>query len=179
MIFSLHTMATGTFVPMLRSLSALLDKGAQHAAAKKFDPAVLANARLAPDMFPLAMQVQIACDHAKNSTARLAGLTAPRFEDTEKTIDELKTRIAKTIDYVESIPASAFEGAEERRITVELPGDLVLEVRGAQYLKDWGLPHFYFHVVTAFDILRHNGVDIGKRDYLSHVGQFLRPRGER
>jgi hypothetical protein len=178
--FSLHFMATGTFAPMLRSLSALLDKGAEQAAARKFDPAVLANARLAPDMFPLTAQVQIASDHAKNCIARLAGLTAPRFEDSEKTLDELKARIAKTVDYVESVPASAFEGADERVITVDLPPiGLVLEVNGAQYLKDWALPHFYFHVVTAFDILRHNGVEIGKRDYLSHVGAFMRPRGER
>ncbi len=173
----LYAMAVETFVPMLRALSNILDKGAQHASAKKFDPAVLVTARLAPDMFPLVKQVQIACDHAKNATARLMGREPPRFEDSEQTLDELKTRIARTIDYLEGAPAAAFAGAEERDITVPLFNDLVLEVNGLQLLRDWALPHFYFHVVTAYNILRHNGVDIGKRDYLSHVGSAIRQRG--
>ena len=174
----IHTMAIDTFVPMLRSLAKIIDKGAQHAAAKSIDPTVLANARLAPDMFPLVMQVQIACDHAKNGTARLMGREAPKFEDTEQSLDELKARIAKTIDYLEKADPGAFQGAEEREIRIELPSDLLLEMKGLQYLRDWALPHFYFHVVTAYDILRHNGVDIGKRDYLSHVGSAIRKRGD-
>jgi hypothetical protein len=169
-------MATETFVPMLRSLSSLLDKGAEHAKAKKLDPATLVNARLAPDMFPLVQQVQIACDHAKGATARLTGQEPPRFEDNEKTLDELKARIAKTIDYVQSVPASAYEGAEDRAIKFPLIENLVFEANGFQYVRDWSLPHFYFHVVTAYDILRHNGIEIGKRDYLSHVGYAVRQR---
>ena len=173
---SLHAMATETFVPMLRSLSSLLDKGAEHATAKKLDPATLVNARLAPDMFPLVQQVQIACDHAKGAAARLTGREPPRFEDNEKTLDELKARIAKTIDYVQSVPASAYEGAEDRAIKFPLIENLVFEANGFQYLRDWSLPHFYFHVVTAYDILRHNGIEIGKRDYLSHVGYAVHQR---
>jgi uncharacterized protein len=174
MKISVYTMAIDTFVPMLRALSENLDKGARHASAKKFDSAVLVNARLAPDMFPLVKQVQTACDQAKNSTARLMGQEPPRFEDNEQTLDELKARIAKTIDYVQGAHATAFEGADDRDIKLPLPNNLVLEMKGLQFLRDWSLPHFYFHVVTAFDILRHNGVDIGKRDYLSHVGGAIR-----
>jgi hypothetical protein len=172
---SVYTMAIETFVPMLRSLSALLDKGAQHASAKHLDSAVLVNARLAPDMFPLVKQVQVACDQAKNSTARLMGQEPPRFEDTEQTFGELKVRIARTIDYLQSAPAAAFDGAENRDLRIPLPNNLVLEMNGLQFLRDWTLPHFYFHVVTAYDILRHNGVEIGKRDYLSHVAGAIRP----
>jgi hypothetical protein len=177
MTFSLYTMAVETFVPMLGDLSSILDKAAQHARAKRLDATALVNARLAPDMFTLAQQVQIACDHAKNATARLIGDEPPRFEDTEKTLDELKARIAKTIAYVQSAPPAAFEGAEAREITIPLMEKLVLEVNGVQLLKDWSLPHFYFHVVTAYDILRNQGVEIGKRDYLGHVGPLIRQRG--
>jgi uncharacterized protein len=175
----IYTLAVDTFVPMLRTLSTILDKGAQYASAKPFDAAVLVQARLAPDMFPLVKQVQIACDHATSSTAHLMGHEPPRFEDTEQTLDELKARIAKTIDYVQRAPATAFEGAEDRDITIPLPNNLVLEMKGLQFLRDWALPHFYFHVVTAYDILRHNGVDIGKRDYLSHVAGAIRQRSDR
>lgn len=174
MAFSVYALAIETFVPMLGSLSKILDKAGQYASAKKFDSAVLVNARLAPDMFPLARQVQIAGDHAKNGTARLMGQEPPRFEDNEQTLDELKARIARTVDYLKGARPAAFEGAEDRDIKLSLPGDLVLEMKGFQFLRDWTLPHFYFHVATAYDILRHNGLDIGKRDYLSHVGAFVR-----
>ena len=140
--------------------------------------AVLVNARLAPDMFPLVRQVQIACDHAKNSTARLIGQEPPVFEDNEQTLDELKARIARTIDYLRSARETAFEGAEDRDIKIPLPNNLALEMNGLQFLRDWALPHFYFHVVTAYDILRHNGVEIGKRDYLSHVAGHIRQHSE-
>jgi hypothetical protein len=171
-------MAIETFVPVLRSLAKILDKGAQHASAKSFDGAVLANARLAPDMFPLIQQIQIACDTAKNGTARLMGREVPKFADSEQTLDELKARIAKTIDYLEKADRAALQGAEDREIRIPLPNDRVLEMKGLQYLRDWALPHFYFHVVTAYDILRHNGVDIGKSDYLSHAGSAIRQRGD-
>src|SRR4051812_32002055 len=131
-------MAVETFVPMLRNLSALLDKAAQHASANKLDPAELPEARLAPDMFPLAKQVQVACDQAKNSIARLLGQEPPRFADDEQTLDDLKARIAKTIDYVGKAPRSAFEGSDERQIEVPLPNVGVLEMNGARYVGHWG-----------------------------------------
>jgi len=174
---TIHSIAAETFVPMLRSLSNVLEKGAEHSRAKKSDPAALINARLAPDMYTLAQQVQIACDQAKDATARLTCLDAPQFENNEQTIDELRARIAKTIDYVQSVRATAFEGAEDRKIIIPIPeNNMEFEMNGLQFLRDWALPHFYFHVVTAYDILRHNGVDIGKRDYLSQVGSYLRQR---
>lgn len=167
MKISMHTMSVDAFVPTLNALAKILDKAVQNAGARKFDPAVLINARLAPDMYPFVKQVQIACDFAKNSTARLAGQEAPRFEDNEQTIDELKARVAKTLDYVKSVRAEAFEGAEDRDIKLSFPNGMSLEFKGLAFLRDWSLPNFYFHAVTAYDILRHNGVDIGKRDYLS------------
>jgi uncharacterized protein len=168
---SMHALAAGTFVPMLNSLSALLDKAA---ANKTIDLAALPAMRLAPDMFPLAQQVQIACDHAKNATARLTGEKAPRHEDTEKTIDELKARIAKAIAYVESVKPAAFAGAEARAISFPLFEGRSFDANGFDYLRDWALPHFYFHVVTAYDILRHAGVTIGKQDYLAHARPHIR-----
>ena len=174
---SIYPFAPETFVPMLKSLSNILDKGAEHASARKSDPAALVNAHLAPDMYTLAQQVQIACDQAKDATARLTGQDAPQFENIEKTIEELKARIAKTIDYVQSVRAAAFEGAEDRKIIIPIPeNNMEFEMNGIQFLRDWALPHFYFHVGTAYDILRHNGVDIGKRDYLSQVGGYIRQR---
>ncbi len=173
---SAHTLTVETFVPMLRTLSTILDKGAEHAAARAFDPAVLVNARLAPDMFPLSRQVQIASDIAKGAVARLAGKESPTFEDDERTMDELKARIEKTIGFLESVPASAFEGAEDRDIEIQLRSNLVLKLNGARFLRDWALPNFYFHLVTAYDILRHNGVEIGKQDYLAHVGDAIQER---
>jgi len=174
---TIHSIAIETLVPMLRSLSNVLDKGAEHSRASKSDPAALINARLAPDMYTLTQQVQIACDQAKDATARLTGQEAPHFEDNEKTLEELKARIAKTIDYVQSVRATAFEGAEDREIIIPIPeNNMEFEMNGLQFLRDWALPHFYFHVVTAYDILRHNGVDIGKRDYMSHVGGYIRQR---
>jgi uncharacterized protein len=176
---SIYTTAIETFVPMLRSLSNLLDKGAEHARANKSDSAALVNARLAPDMYTLAQQVQLACDHAKDSTARLCGQDPPPFENDEKTLEELKARIARTIDYVQSEPATAFEGAENRDIRIPIPpmnGEFQMD--GFQFLRDWALPHFYFHVVTAYDILRHSGVEIGKRDYLSQVAKYIRQRSD-
>jgi hypothetical protein len=171
-------MAIETFVPMLKSLSNILDKGADHARAAKSDPAALLSARLAPDMYTLAQQVQIACDQAKDATARLTAQDAPQFENNEKTIDELRARIAKTIDYVQSVREAAFESAEDRKITIPIPeNNMEFEMNGLQFLRDWALPHFYFHVVTAYGILRHNGVEIGKREYLSHVGGYIRQRG--
>jgi hypothetical protein len=161
----MYTMSVETFIPLLRSLSKQLDKAAQHAGSKKFDAAVLVNARLAPDMFPLVKQVQIACDFAKNSSARLTGQEPPRFEDNEQTLDELKARIARTLDYLQGLRANAFDGAETRDVKVTVP-NASFEMKGLAFLKDWALPNFYFHLVAAYAILRHNGVEVGKRDFL-------------
>jgi hypothetical protein len=173
---SLYDLSTGTFVPMLRSLSHLLDKAVEQASARKIDLAALPNARLAPDMYPLTKQVQIACDHAKDATARLTGQDPPRFDDDEQTIDDLKRRVAKTIECVQRAPAAAFDDAEDRPILFPLIQNLVFDSNCFEYLRDWALPHFYFHVVTAYDILRHHGVEIGKLDYLSHAGVHIHPR---
>lgn len=172
MKISIYAIAIETYVPMLRSLSHVLDQG-----AKKAGSSDLVNARLAPDMYPLAQQVRMACDQANDSTARLSGQTAPQFDDDEKTFEELKARIAKTLEYVESVRAAAFDGAEDRKITIPIPeNNIDFEMDGLQYLMDWALPHFYFHTVTAYGILRHNGVEIGKRDYMNQVGKYIRQR---
>jgi uncharacterized protein len=166
MKITVHAVTVDTFANALRNLSDILEKGLAHATARKFDPSVLVNARLAPDMFPLSRQVQIACDQAKNGVARLAALEPPRFEDTEKTIEELRTRIARTIDYLNGVPSSAFEGAEDRDIRVPAGPDRFLDFKGLDYIGRWMLPNVFFHITAAYAILRHNGVEIGKRDFL-------------
>ncbi len=165
MKISMHAMSVGQFVPMLTNLSAILEKGVASATNRKFEPTVLAGSRLAPDMHPLTRQVQLACDFAKNSTARLAGIDPPKFEDNETTIPELQTRIAKTLDYLQTVSVSAVDGQEDRDIVIPIR-DRKLEMKGLPFLQRWALPNFYFHVVTAYAILRHNGVDVGKMDYL-------------
>lgn len=167
MKISMYTMSVEAFVPTLRGLTKILDKAGQHAAAKKIDPAVLVQARLAPDMYPLVKQVQIACDFAKNSAGRLAGQEPPRIEDKESSLEELKARVAKTLEYLAGMRPAVFDGSEDRDVKIPLPNNASLEFKGLAFLKDWALPNFYFHVVTAYDILRHNGVEIGKRDYLN------------
>ena len=166
MKISVPAVSVDIFTQVLGNLSAILEKGVAHAAAKKFDPGVLVASRLAPDMLPLAKQVQIACDIAKNGAARLAGLEAPRFEDNEKTIEELRARIARTVDYLKGVPASALEGSEERAIRVPAGPDKFLDFKGLDFIQRWAIPNVFFHITTAYAILRHNGVDIGKRDFL-------------
>ncbi len=168
MKLTLHSVSAEVFLPMLANLRACLDKAAASAQARKIDLSVLANARLAPDMLPLVRQVQLACDFAKNSTARLAGIEAPRHEDTETTFDELRARIDKAMAFVKSVPPAALEGGEVRDIKVPLR-DRTLELKGLPFLQLWALPNFFFHVTTAYDILRHNGVELGKRDFLGGV----------
>jgi hypothetical protein len=160
---------------MLESLSAVLDKGEAHAKATKLD---VVDARLAPDMFALAKQVQLACDNACNGAARLIAQKPPAFENDETTVGDLKSRIAKSVSYLRGLPAALFDGAEDRDCTFAMPNNpkLAFEMNGLDFLRAWALPHFYFHVVTAYDILRHNGAAIGKQDYLSQVGAFVRPR---
>ena len=167
MSLPMSAVATQSFLQTLTALSKILDKAAAHCAAKKIDQAVVMQTRLTPDMFPFVKQVQIACDFAKNSATRLMGQEPPRFEDNEQTLPQLRARIAKTLDHLQTVSAAGFEGAAERDIKIPLPDNKSLEMKGLPYLRDFALPNFYFHVVTAYDILRHNGVDVGKRDYLN------------
>jgi hypothetical protein len=153
------------FVRGLTNLSAILRKAEEHAAARKIDPAVLIHARLAPDMFPLSRQVQSATDSAKGCAARLAGAEVPRYEDTETTFPELQARLAKTVAYLQGLSPELIVGSEERTIVLKLRGKEVT-FTGQVYLLTYALPNFFFHAVTAYDILRHNGVEIGKADYL-------------
>lgn len=153
----------------LNALSVILDKAEAHAEAKKIDPTVLLNARLFPDMFPLTRQVQIACDQAKNGAARLAGLEPPKHEDNEKTFAELKARIAKALAYVKTLDAKAIDVATDRQVTFPLGPNNKGHMKGADYLNHFALPNFYFHLTTAYDILRHCGVEIGKRDFLGAI----------
>ncbi len=164
----MYSLSAPVFVRMLRNLDGVLEKGVAHAVAKKIDPAVLVNARLFPDMFPLAAQVRIAGDFAKGAVARLTGEEPPKYEDNETTFDELRARIAKTIAYVEGFKAGQFEGAETRRITMKMRGE-DKSFDGLTYLANIVLPNFYFHVTTAYDILRHNGVELGKRDFVGPI----------
>jgi hypothetical protein len=162
---SMHAFSVELFSNALGNLSWILEKGAASAASRKIEPAVLLAARLAPDMLPLTRQIQIAGDIAKSSVARLAGQEPPRYEDNETTIEQLRARLARTIDFLKSVPASAFEGAETRDI--KLPaGERTLEFKGLAFLQTWAIPNVFFHVTTAYNILRHNGVDLGKRDFI-------------
>lgn len=158
-----------TLVPtanrMLGNLSTFLDKGAAFAEAKKFDVAVLLNSRLAPDMFVLTRQVQIACDMIKGAAARLSGTEIPKYEDNEATIAELKARIAKTLAFVNGIDAAKFSGSEDRDILLQTRAG-ELRFKGLNYLRDYVLPNMYFHVTTTYAILRHNGVELGKPDFI-------------
>jgi hypothetical protein len=153
-----------SFVRMLGNLSAILDKAAAHAEAKKIDPAIFVNARLAPDMFPLSRQVQIATDMVKGCAARLAGIEVPRYEDNETTFADLQARIAKTKAFIESVSASQIDGSEDRQITLKF-GSKELSFLGQAYLLDFVIPNFHFHLTTTYAILRHNGVELGKKDY--------------
>ena len=165
MSLSMHSASVPVFVRTLGNLLNWLDKAEAHAAARKFDANVLLSMRLAPDMLPFTKQIQIACDAAKFGVARLAGAEAPKFEDNEATVAELRERIRKTIDYVQSVPASQVDGSDERQINVPRR-DGSLTLGGETYLKHYVLPNFFFHVTTAYALLRHNGVDLGKADYL-------------
>jgi hypothetical protein len=165
---SMSSAAIPTFEITLTALSKLLDKADAFCTARKIDPAALLGYRLAPDMFALAKQVQVACDQAKNGAARLAGIDPPKFEDNEKTIGELKDRIARTVAFVKGIDRKAIDGAAERTITFPL-GPKKGEMKGADYLNHFVLSNFYFHATAAYAILRHAGLAIGKQDFLSGI----------
>ena len=169
MKISVHAVSVELLANTLANLSHLLDKGQAYTVARKYDPALLLAARLAPDMLPLTRQVQIASDMSKFGVARLAGVEAPKFEDKEQTFEELRARIARTIDFIKGVPASALEGTEDRVIKVPLR-DRTLEFKGLDYLVRWVLPNAFFHVTTAYAILRHAGVEIGKNDFLTGAG---------
>ena len=165
MKISMYAMSSDVFKRALTQLLHVMEKGAANAKARNFDTSVLVNARLAPDMLSFAKQVQLTSDFAKNSMARLAAVDPPKFEDNETTMDELVARVKKTLDYIGTVPANALEGSETRDIKIPLR-DRTLEFKGLEFLQNWALPNFFFHHVTAYNLLRHNGVDIGKRDFL-------------
>ena len=165
MPISMYQASAPRFAHALTNLSAILAKAQAHCEAKKIDPLVMTASRLYPDMFPLTRQVQVACDAAKGAVARLAGVEIPKHEDTEKTFDELKARIQKTLDFIASVKPAQVDGTEEKEIVLKLRGNDV-PFKGAQYLLAYAWPNFYFHAATAYNILRHNGVEIGKADFL-------------
>jgi hypothetical protein len=165
---SMHQAFAPAVIRMFGNLSAILDKAVAYAESKKIDPAVLVNARLAPDMFPLARQIQIATDVVKGGAARLAGIDVPSFPDTETTFPDLQARIKKCVAFVESIKPAQIDGTENKEISLKV-GGRDLTFKGQDYLSHFVMPNFYFHVTTTYAILRHNGMAIGKGDYLGSV----------
>jgi len=155
-------------VKVLGNLSNILDKAQAHVDSKKLDAAVLPNSRLFPDMLPLTSQVQIACDTAKGVVARLAGVEIPVHEDTEKTLADLKARIAKALAFIQTVKPEQVDGSEDKEIVIKRGDNTELRFTGIQFLLGRALPNFYFHVTTAYNILRHNGIEVGKRDYLGN-----------
>jgi len=168
MSVSMYQASVPPLLQILASLEGIIDKAVAHCEERKIDPSVLVNYRLAPDMFAFARQIQIATDQAKGITARLAGAEIPKYDDTETSFEDLKARIAKTAAFVKALPEAGFEGAESRTITLKLGGQDRTFI-GINYLFGFGLPNFYFHAATAYDILRHTGVAVGKRDFLGAV----------
>ncbi len=165
MTISMYRASIPQLTKMLTNLSNILKKGEEFAESKGIDGKVLVESRLAPDMFPLSKQVQIACDQVKNGMARLAGIEPPKFEDNETTFAQLQERVAKTIDFANSIKPAQVDGTEAKEIKFSIY-EWNFEFVGEQYLLTWIIPNFYFHVTTAYNILRHNGVEIGKSNYL-------------
>ncbi len=165
MNISMYEASVPMFLHTLKNLRGILQKGVAHAEAKKFDPNVLAASRLFPDMFPLTRQVQIATDAAKGAAARLANVPIPKFEDTETTLPELIARVDKTIAFVETIKPEQMIGSEDRVVEIKTPR-VSHTFTGLVYLRHWAIPNVFFHVTTAYNLLRHNGVEVGKDDYL-------------
>ena len=167
MSISMYQASVPRFANILGNLSNILDKAQAHVDAKKIDDALLPNYRLFPDMLPMSTQVQIACDTAKGVVARLAGVEIPAYEDNEKTLADLKARIAKTIAFIQTLTPVQIDGTEDKEIVIKR-GDKETRYKGMQFLLGHALPNFYFHVTTTYNILRHNGIEIGKRDYLGN-----------
>ncbi|MBR0851256.1 DUF1993 domain-containing protein [Bradyrhizobium diazoefficiens] len=163
---SFYDAVVPAYLQMLNSLIGLLTKAEAHCAAKKIDPSVMLGSRLFPDMLPLSKQIQLVADFATKGCARLTQSEVPSTPDTEKTFEELKQRLAKTIDYVKSFKPAQFEGADARDVTFPVGPDRTMTLKGQQFFSGASLPNFYFHATTAHGILRHNGVEIGKRDFL-------------
>lgn len=168
MALSMFDASVPSFLRQLAALDAVLDKAAAHAAARKIDPAVLLAMRLYPDMLAMTRQVQLTCDFAKNTVARLAGQEPPKWPDEETTFEQLKARIAKTVDYVKGFTAAQLAGAEDRDVTLPIGGKPTT-FKGAHFLFNFALPNFYFHATTGYAILRHCGVEIGKRDFIGQL----------
>ena len=168
MSLSMYESSIPVFVRNLNNLSAILKKGADHAKEREIDESVFVAARLYPDMFPLSRQVQIACDVVKGAAARLSGIEAPKYEDNETSYEELYTRISNTVNFLDSLPEDKINGTEEKQIKMQA-GPFELEFTGKDYVLTWAVPNLYFHVVTSYNILRHNGVDVGKMDFLGAV----------
>jgi hypothetical protein len=168
MSISMYDISIPALTRGLTNMSGLLDKAAAHAETKKFDTLVLAQARLFPDMHPLARQVQIACDTAKGAAARLAQVEIPKHPDTETTFAELKARIAKTLDFLKTVTAAQVQGAEVKTIEIKFPNG-AWKFTGLSYLTDFVLPNFYFHLSMVYALLRNNGVDVGKGDFLGAI----------
>lgn len=167
MTMSMYAASVPVMKHMLGNLAHILDKGAAHAEARKFDPANLLNYRLAPDMLPFTKQIQIACDAAKLAVSRISGVEAPKFEDTEASFPELKARIQKTLDFIAGVPAGKLDGTEDKEITIPVGRESKRTMTAQAYLTTWALPNMFFHITTAYAILRHNGVELGKSDYLA------------
>lgn len=163
---SMHAASVPVFKQMLGSLDGLLSRAEAHAAARKIDPGALLQARLFPDMFPLVRQVQVACDFAKSVPARLAGVEVPAYDDTEQTFPELRARIARTLAFIDALDAAAFDGSQQREIVLRPGTPKERTISGEAYLLNYGLPQFFFHVTTAYALLRHNGVEVGKKDFM-------------
>jgi uncharacterized protein len=168
MMISMYLASIPTLIHTLSNLVSILQKGAVHAESRKFDPTVLINSRLYPDMLPFSRQIQIATDNAKGCAARLAGLEPPKYEDTEASFPELIARVQKTIDYLKTFKPEQIDGSEDKTISLPLRNN-VMTFQGMPYLLNFVLPNVYFHVTTAYDILRHNGVELGKQDF---IGKF-------
>ena len=162
---SLHAVVVPAFLQTLKALSGVLTKAEAHCEARKIPPEALLTARLFPDMYPLTRQVQAACDAAAKCCARLAGVDVPTYPDDEKSFAELQKRIETVMNYVKGFTEKQFEGAATRDISISA-GPRTLNFKGAQFLASFALPNFYFHAATAYDILRHNGIELGKRDFL-------------
>ena len=168
MTISMHQASVPLFQRQLGALLNWLDKAEAHAQARKFDPNNYLQLRLAPDMLPFVSQIRIASDAAKGCVARLAGTEIPKFEDNEATLDELRVRIRKTLDYIGSVPAAQVDGSEGRDIVIPMrPPREPVQMTGQFFLQHWALPNFYFHITTAYALLRHAGVELGKGDYLA------------
>ena len=165
---SMYATSAHLYSRMLTNLLGCLDKAVAYAAERKFDPSVLVSARLSPDMHPLSFQVQTATDHVKGSLSRLAGREIPSWPDGEKTIDDLKARIQKALDYAATFKAADLEGSDKKTVKIKVSG-VDTDLSGEVYLLQRALPNFYFHVTTAYDILRHNGVPVGKSDFIGKI----------